>query len=332
MLILTFVTLALCIFASVGANPAPLAKENPKNIVAVADFPESGPNKFTKGYVYFTSPKGDSVKVHVDMTGLPTSGGPFVYHIHEGQIFDKKSCDEAGKHFDPFKGLPKCPEKGDDAFCMVGDLSGKHGWINATCFQTEYHDKFLSLNPASESYIVGRSLVFHDQKLSRFACANINLANAEQYRYLFGAPGKTTGGHNENQNTNHPSPNNPAPVIPNPPKANEPAAPNPAPNPAPPTPITTPSATPVPAPVKASDVPASKPGKSTVTTTSTAGSIVKPTSSMKPGKAEAGNRFLDKATDSVVSPAVLLSSDATSSSFFRGLIGTVFGILLGIFF
>ncbi|GEQ67866.1 hypothetical protein JCM33374_g1532 [Metschnikowia sp. JCM 33374] len=330
MFISSFVTLFVCVFSLVLAGPAPFSKDNPKNIVAVADFPESGPNKYTKGYVYFTSPKGDSIKVHVDMTGLPTSGGPFVYHIHEGQIFDKKSCDEAGKHFDPFNGFVHCPEKGDDAFCMVGDLAGKHGFINATCFQTEYHDKYISLNPASEAYIVGRSLVFHDQTQTRFACANINLANAEQYEYLFGAPGKNPS---SSTGASESSPHPPAqkPLVPEP--LPVPAAPVPAPNPVPPVPPTPTSSSshPSPVPIKASEPPV-PPASKPVEPSSTAGAKVNPTSSVEKGeKSEGGNKFFYGSADTS-SPSVLLSSDAASGNFFRGAIGTIFGVLLGFFF
>lgn len=169
-----------------AADQAPKAKHNPRNIIAVADFPQAGPNLFAKGYVFFTSHKGGSVKVHVDMTGLPQTGGPFFYHIHEKQIFNSADCDAAGKAFDPYGGLQKCPRVGDDSFCQVGDLSGKHGWINATCYQAEYTDPYVALNPQSAAYIVGRSLVFHNKDSSRFACANINIATKEQYQELFG--------------------------------------------------------------------------------------------------------------------------------------------------
>lgn len=172
------------LFASAAfAEKAPVISRNPVNAVAVADFPESGPHQFTKGYVFFSSNRGRKVKVNVDMTGLPPTDGPFYYHIHENAIGAGQGCEAAGNHFDPYGGLSTCPvrgEKGDDSDCIVGDLSGKHGWINATCFQTDYTDAYLSLNPDSPAYVVGRSVVFHYQNLTAFACANINIADEEQ--------------------------------------------------------------------------------------------------------------------------------------------------------
>lgn len=177
-LILVFSALAL-------SEAAPKVSKNPKRLVAVADFPEKGTNKLTKGYVFFTSPTGGEVKVHIDFTGLPKVGGPFSYHIHENRV-DADTCEDAGGHFDPHRGLPQCPEQGDDAACQVGDLSGKHGWINTTCYQTEYTDPYLSLNLKDPAYVVGKSLVLHLADQSRFACANINVATKEQYKQMFG--------------------------------------------------------------------------------------------------------------------------------------------------
>lgn len=174
------------ISAIAAAGLAPKVSKNPKKVVAVADFPEFGANKFTKGYVFFTSPKGKEIKVHIDVTGLPKVGGPFYYHIHANPV-NTDTCEDAGGHFDPYYGLSKCPLVGDDAACQVGDLSGKHGWINTTCFQTEYFDPFLSLQAKNPAYVVGRSLVIHKADQSRFACANINVATKEQYKQLFDA-------------------------------------------------------------------------------------------------------------------------------------------------
>lgn len=185
-------TLALALVAH--AKLAPWSRLPKNSVMAVADYPEVGANKYLKGYVFFTNPKAAGVKVHVDMTGLPPSGGPFYYHIHENTVTG--DCDSAGPHFDPFGGLEVCPAQGDDAACQVGDLSGKHGWINTTCFQTEYADAHLSLDPESEAYIVGRSLVFHYANMTRFACANINLATKEQCANFggFAAPSPALSG------------------------------------------------------------------------------------------------------------------------------------------
>lgn len=174
-----FVALLLFGVAPVFANNAPVIKSNPSNAVAVADFPSGGTHLPTKGYVYFWSPEGKEVQVHVDMTGLPQTGGPFVYHIHDHAIING-DCESAGLHFNPYGAATDCAAQQDDSYCQVGDLSGKHGWINTTCFQTSYEDPYLSLGADSPSHIVGKSVVFHYADLTKFACALIGWANDEQ--------------------------------------------------------------------------------------------------------------------------------------------------------
>lgn len=178
MSVIQFVTIFLLGVAPALAATSPIFKNNPIGTVAVADFPSAGTYPITKGYVYFYSPKGKEVHVHLDMTGLPKIGGPFVYHIHENAISDD-NCETAGLHFNPYGADPNCDSQDDLSLCQVGDLSGKHGPINATCFATTYVDPFLSLND-SVNGIVGKSVVFHYGDLTKFACATIQLADDEQ--------------------------------------------------------------------------------------------------------------------------------------------------------
>lgn len=176
-------TLIQALLAStVLCSQAPKVKKNPKNVVAIADFPQ-GYDKWNKGVlgnVIFSAKKGKAVKVHVDMTGLPETGGPFTYHIHEGLVPGNGDCEAVGLHFNPYQALPDCAAQRDDSYCQVGDLSGKHGWIDTTCFETKYSDPFLSLNPKLKSYIVGRSVTFHFANLTKFACADIQLVSQSQ--------------------------------------------------------------------------------------------------------------------------------------------------------
>ncbi|CUM65592.1 uncharacterized protein PRCAT00003240001 [Priceomyces carsonii] len=170
------VTAMMASSALVAAGKAPKIKKNPKDVVAIADFP-FGFDLKVKGNIVFTAKKGKAVKVHVDMTGLPKSGGPFVYHIHEYLVPEDGDCDAVGDHFNPYNAPPDCDNQKKDAYCQVGDLSGKHGWIDTSCFETKYVDPYLSLNKKSKSYIVGRSIVFHFANLTKFACADIQLAS-----------------------------------------------------------------------------------------------------------------------------------------------------------
>ncbi|CAH6718591.1 cell surface superoxide dismutase [Cu-Zn] 6 [[Candida] jaroonii] len=174
--------LSLSVIHVLGGK-APKIKKNPADVIAIADFPASG-DKNVKGNVVFTAKEGKIVNVHVDMTGLPKSGGPFVYHIHEFPVPPNGDCEAVGQHFNPYDAPPDCSSQKSDAHCQVGDLSGKHGWINTTCFETKYDDKFLSLDGNSKSSILGRALVFHYDNLSKFACANIVVADTGRIQNL----------------------------------------------------------------------------------------------------------------------------------------------------
>lgn len=178
----SILTLGLVTTSVIGAK-APKIKKNPADVIAIADFPAGGPEKI-KGNVVFTAKQGKTVNVHVDVTGLPRQGGPFVYHIHEFPVHDDGDCEKAGLHFNPYKAPADCDAQKSDDYCQVGDLSGKHGWINTTCFETSYDDPFLSLNSNSKSSIIGRSLVFHYADLNKFACANIELATDSRVKDL----------------------------------------------------------------------------------------------------------------------------------------------------
>lgn len=171
------IPIILAVIACVAANQAPKNTDNVKGTIAVADFP--------KGNVVFYVKRGQQVKVHVDITALPESGGPFQYHIHENPVPANGDCNAVGNHFNPFSAPPVCDEQIDDSYCQVGDLSGKHGWIDTTCFETKYYDPYLSLEEGNPAYVVGKSVVFHYANLTKFACANIKLASSSRSIELF---------------------------------------------------------------------------------------------------------------------------------------------------
>ncbi|KAL6927440.1 hypothetical protein ACO0SA_003738 [Hanseniaspora valbyensis] len=159
---------------------APEISNNPTDVVYRADFPFfNSPN--VVGIVQFYSING-TAKVHVDLTGLPKNAGLFSYHVHENGIpYDtpdqQNACEYAGLHFNPFQAPlasnVNCDSFEDDSKCQVGDLSGKHGLINTTCFETYYYDPYISLNPNDPAFIGGKSLVIHLEDNSKLACANI---------------------------------------------------------------------------------------------------------------------------------------------------------------
>ena len=166
----TFLALALLVVST-----APIITKNPKNIVAIADFP-FGFDKKVNGYIVFTAKEGKAVNVHVDLTGLP-SEGPFPYHVHVKLVPEDGDCNKVGDHLNPYNASENCVHKDMPYTCQVGDLSGKHGEITGREFETSYDDPYISLNPNSKSYIVGRSVVLHFANNTRFACADIELAS-----------------------------------------------------------------------------------------------------------------------------------------------------------
>lgn len=143
---------------------APEVSDSPTNVTYVAMF-----EKAILGSVDFSSTNG-SVMVDVDISGLPASGGPFQYHIHQKPVPSDGNCVGTLGHFNPFMGTMNATEWD---MMELGDLSGKHGKINGTSIMTSYIDPFLSLNKSSESYIGGLSVVVHFLNYTRIACANI---------------------------------------------------------------------------------------------------------------------------------------------------------------
>lgn len=155
------------------AASAPMVVSNP-NSRFIADFPYAG-NASTTGFVVFAVGDLGQVNVHVDLTKLPKDGGDFSYKIHENGVgWGSANCEAAGAVFDPFgAGNVNCEAVADDSQCAVGDLSGKHGRFTATCFEHTYVDPYLSLDPALDAFIGGRSVVvYHNDKV--LACASIH--------------------------------------------------------------------------------------------------------------------------------------------------------------
>lgn len=165
------ITTVIAMVSTIEAAGAPFNKDSSKKVVARADIDTGN----IRGVIKFQAPNG-TVRAHLDITGLPKDGGPFQYHIHKLPVPANGDCDATSTHFNPYNASPDCASQEDDSQCQVGDLSGKHGWINTTCFETRYWDPYLSLNPKNKAYPVGLSVTFHYANLTRFACANIYLS------------------------------------------------------------------------------------------------------------------------------------------------------------
>ncbi|KAF2496004.1 Cu/Zn superoxide dismutase-related protein, partial [Lophium mytilinum] len=118
-------------------------------------------------------PNGKGADIAITLSGLPSEGGPFLYHIHDKAVPADGNCTGAGAHLDPYgRGeTPPC-DSSQKQTCQVGDLSGKYGTINATGYSAAYTDHYLSLVPGTPAYFGNRSIVVHFANKTRITCAN----------------------------------------------------------------------------------------------------------------------------------------------------------------
>lgn len=163
---------------ALGASPATTNSDSPYEAKAVAEFP-SGGSQSVEGSVTFTGVKNGSVNVNVKLSGLPSTGGPLLYHIHEAAVPSNGSCAATLAHFNPNNGSTDCASQENTSYCELGDLSGKWGKISTSSFEVSYIEPYLSLNPSNPYYFADgkRSITIHYKNTTRIACANIELTN-----------------------------------------------------------------------------------------------------------------------------------------------------------
>lgn len=153
-------------------------------------FNPADPRGNVKGSVSATAgPGGVGVAFTVSISNLPTSGGPFLYHLHVNPVNSSGSCASALAHLDPFiRGeKPPCDPTAPQT-CQVGDLSGKYGKITSDPFTASYVDPYASILPGIGAFFGNRSLVVHFANTTRITCANFALVS--------GAPSYTPTGSN----------------------------------------------------------------------------------------------------------------------------------------
>jgi len=157
---------------------------NPVGQVYSAVLPEkeffnpADPKGNVKGSITGTSnPNGVGIKFEVKFENLPTSGGPFLYHIHDAPVPADGNCTKTLAHHDPYiRGeTPVCNASLPET-CQVGDLSGKYGKITSDPFVASYSDAFESTLPGIGSFFGNRSFVIHFANKTRISCANFALA------------------------------------------------------------------------------------------------------------------------------------------------------------
>jgi len=130
------------------------------------------------GSIKFHAMGEEGVHVAVSLSGFPTEGGPFGYHVHDQPVPADGNCTGTKAHLDPFQRGQKvaCDPKRPES-CEVGDLAGKHGKIPAETgngtYSTTYMDEYITLTEGVGSFIGNRSIVIHLADASRYVCVNI---------------------------------------------------------------------------------------------------------------------------------------------------------------
>ncbi|KAG9237592.1 superoxide dismutase [Amylocarpus encephaloides] len=171
---------------------------NPLGVTYVATLPEkssSNPNDprgDVKGVVTAAAgANGVGVKFDVSFSNLPTSGGPFLYHLHVAPVPADGNCTKTLAHLDPFQrgeDVP-CDMKYPET-CQVGDNSGKHGKITSDPFTASYTDDFVATRFGLGSFFGNRSFVIHFANKTRISCANFTMVTANS---TGGGNGTSTG-------------------------------------------------------------------------------------------------------------------------------------------
>ncbi|KAF2833331.1 Cu,Zn superoxide dismutase-like protein [Ophiobolus disseminans] len=153
-------------------TPAPKVTGNPAGASYVATLPVKEGSPLRGSIQAVTAPDGVGVKFSVSFSGLPSSGGPFMYHLHEKPVTGT-NCTSTGAHLDPYKRgeTPICDASKPET-CQTGDLSGKFGNFTTASFSAEYVDPYSSTDPKSNAFFGNLSFVLHLANKTRIGCAN----------------------------------------------------------------------------------------------------------------------------------------------------------------
>ncbi|CZS91195.1 related to cytosolic Cu/Zn superoxide dismutase [Rhynchosporium agropyri] len=162
-----------------------VASNNPIGKVYTATLPEKpffnpkNPKGNIKGSISAAATSnGVGVKFTVRFENLPTSGGPFLYHLHASPVPADGNCTKALTHLDPLIRGETTPCNDEyPQTCQVGDLSGKYGSIVSDPFEESYNDEYASTVPGSPAFFGNRSFVIHFANKTRITCANFVLAS-----------------------------------------------------------------------------------------------------------------------------------------------------------
>lgn len=119
------------------------------------------------GYVQFKNILSKNiVEVDINLAGFKPNS-PHAIHIHEGCFKNesdlKKGCMELGPHFNPYNRIHGSIHNKNPDLRHAGDLCNNILADENGVVRVIYEDNLISLDPTSPAYIVGRSVVIHDQ-------------------------------------------------------------------------------------------------------------------------------------------------------------------------
>lgn len=131
--------LAAASAVSAQTQPAPKTTGNPAGASYLATLPIKEGSSLRGSIAAESGPDGTGVRFKVSFSGVPTAGGPFMYHIHEKPVPADGNCTATGAHLDPYKRgeVPICDASKPET-CQTGDLSGKFGNVTAGPYTSEY--------------------------------------------------------------------------------------------------------------------------------------------------------------------------------------------------
>ncbi|KAI1972575.1 Cell surface superoxide dismutase [Cu-Zn] 4 [Ophidiomyces ophidiicola] len=150
---------------------------NPPNTLYQATLLDK-PNTDIRGTVTVRgAPDGRGIYYDVDMSGFPSTGGPFLYHVHASSVPADGNCTGTLAHLDPFQRgeVPGCNSSAPQT-CEAGDLSGKYGRIPGPGnFKANYLDLYTTNVPGLGSFVGNLSIVVHWANRTRVNCGNFTL-------------------------------------------------------------------------------------------------------------------------------------------------------------
>ena len=139
---------------SAQSSKAPVVANNPIGAKYVATLPQKAGSPLAGSIEGASSADGKGVKFTVHFSGLPATGGPFMYHIHQKPVPADGNCTATGARVDPYHyGEDKTCDASQPEICQTGDLSGKYGKFATQEFPTEYTDLYSATLPSDPAFV-----------------------------------------------------------------------------------------------------------------------------------------------------------------------------------